>query len=351
MKRSLVFLALAGALASCAQVLTAGAAVVNGVRISQAQVDNEVKAQLSGSSASPQGAENKLQISRQVIARLIIQQLQLSEAARRGITADEKQVEQDYQRVRQNPQIAGEEDFRSKLAEFGFTPETFRQRIREGIVIEKLLASIAGPVSESQIREVYNQERDQFRQIKLRRIQLLIDAKHPDVAQHELALDLVRRLKSGANFAALARTYSNDAETKASGGGTNQFIQLSNISDPSLSEALWGARPGVALAPRKLGDAWWIFLVDAKRVQPFTEVRAQLTTQLQQQADQGAQRSFIQTSVIKADIIVNPRYGDWDPTSISIVPHKAVVPPDNATDENAPIDTGGVSIPADLQGS
>jgi hypothetical protein len=55
-----LLVALALAASGCAQILTSGAAVVNGNRISQDQVDNEVKAQLSGSqSATPQTADSK----------------------------------------------------------------------------------------------------------------------------------------------------------------------------------------------------------------------------------------------------------------------------------------------------
>ena len=345
MKKALAFLVTAVALTSCAQVLTTGAAVVNGVRISQARLDNEVKGQLSSGSQTPQSQENKLQVSRQVLARLIINELQLGEAKRRGITADPATVQQQFQQVRSNPQITSDADFRKRLADFGLTPETFRERIRDGIILEELLKRIAGPIPETQIAAVYRQERAQFRQIKLKHIQLRIDAKHPDIAQHAKALDLVDKLKKGASFAVLARQNSDDADTKRTGGQFPGFIQIANITDPALSEALWAAKKGAVMAPRKSQNSWEIFVVLSKRVQPLSEVRAELESQLQQQADQGAQRDFVQTAVKKADIVVNPRYGDWDATSISVVPHQAVVPPDNATDENAPIDTGGLTIP------
>jgi len=324
---------LALATSGCAQILSSGAAVVNGDRISQSAVDDEVKAQLSGGQQqTPQTADSQVQIARQVLGRLIQQKLLLQEAARRSVVAAPAKVNEQYAQLR--GQFQDEAEFRKRLADFSLTPETLKERIRDSIVIDALGAKISGPVTDDQVRAVYKKEQAQFREVRFKHILFTVDAKHPDVTQHDAALAARAKILAGADFGALAKKFSGDAGSKDK-GGVYDYQPLSGL-DPTFADAAWAAKVGVITQPVRSQFGWHLIVTLGKRVQSFDQVKEKLRTQLATAATQGAQNDFLRAAIKRAQVIVNPRYGDWDAATASIVAHENFAPAENSVDENAP---------------
>jgi peptidyl-prolyl cis-trans isomerase SurA len=337
MKRWLIAATLVLSTAACAQVLASGAAVVNGVRISQSDVDDEVNAQQSG----PQTPDGKIQIARQVLGRLIQQQLLLQEAARRRIVANPAKVKEQFDQIA--GQFPTKKEFADRLKEFGLTEDSLRARIRDSLMISELSSRLTGTISNNQLLSIYRAEQSQYRQVRVKHILFAVDERHPDVAAHDAAIAAREKILAGASFATLAKK-SDDTSSRATGGALPGWTSLAQL-DPSFAEAAWTAKPGVVTRPVRSQFGWHLIVTTARRIQPFAEVKEQIRSQLEQQVTQTAQSNFLRAVVKRAEIIVNPRYGDWDPASASVVAHQSFVPPENSIDDNAPGGFSDQSIP------
>lgn len=333
-------LILVGGAGACANVLTAGAALVNGSRISQSELDRQVDAQLKNPQAQPPSGEaGRLDLARQVLLNMIQQELLRQESTRRGLSVAAAEVQKQFNEIRS--QFASDTEFASRIKDFGLTRVTLRARIADSLLVNKLRDQLAGDVTQAQIRQLYDQQLPQFRQIKVKHILFSIDATHPDAAARKAANAAFATLKSGANFTALAKTLSQDPGSKDKGGVLPGFIALSDL-DPSFGRAAFAAPIGVVTKPVRSSFGYHLIVTLAKRTKPLSEVAAQLRAQLQQTAGETALSTFVQTAVSKASIVVNPRYGDWDAATGTIVAHASFVPAVTAPDQNAP---GGFVVP------
>lgn len=309
---------------SCAGILSASAAVVNGVRISVEELDLQVDSTMKGGQFGPaQGAEGRLSVARQVLVGLIQQELITQEAARRGVVADKKSIDEEFAKIR--AEFASEAEFNKRIAEFGYTIDSLRKRIGQQIVFEKLKVVLAGEVTDAQVREVYQAEQNRYRQVKVRHILWTVSPERTDAKARAAATAALAQIKAGASFAALAKKVSEDPGSKAKGGLLQGFVALASL-DPTFGQAAWGAKIGTAVGPVRSQFGYHLIVTEARRTQPFSEVAEEIRAQMQGQAGDSAFSEFLKTEVKSAKVVVNPRYGDWDAENSTVVPHSGFVP-------------------------
>ncbi|QCR33664.1 peptidylprolyl isomerase [Lysinibacillus sp. SGAir0095] len=128
------------------------------------------------------------------------------------------------------------ESFEAILAQNGLTEDAFRENVRFQLLQEKATKDVE--VTDEEIEEYYNQAKYE------------LNARHILVADEETAFTVVEKLKSGGDFAALAKEYSSDSS--ASNGGelgwftvgtmvpefndTAYALELNQVSEPVKSE-------------------------------------------------------------------------------------------------------------------
>lgn len=195
----------------------------------------------------PQGEVAALQ--REVGDRLIHRVLLLAEARRRGLKPDPEKVRKTV--AEYDARYGDSEQWRRNRAE---ALPRLVQQLEQQDVLERLEGAIrSGPAATAeQARAYYDGHRDLFTEpekVKLSAILLKVD---PASAQavwdqaHEQALQLVRRLKAGADFAALARQYS--AENSARNGGDLGYLHRGMLQKP-LQEVVDRLEPGAISEP------------------------------------------------------------------------------------------------------
>ncbi|HKV97971.1 MAG TPA: SurA N-terminal domain-containing protein [Gammaproteobacteria bacterium] len=143
--------------------------------------------------------------------------------------------------------------------------------------------------TDEQLQALYQQQLASFGQGAAREAQHILiavggkDAK-TDAAANAKAQDILKQLKAGADFATLARQYSDDAGSAANGGNLGWITRGS--TDKSFEDALFGiAKVGGLVGPVKLADGYDIIKLDGIRApstKSFAEVRSQLLAQYQQ---------------------------------------------------------------------
>ena len=107
-----------------------------------------------------------------------------------------------------------EKKYQTQIKKQGLTESQVREDVRASVLQNKLYKEVTdGRHGLGQgITDYYNKNKEQYVQPESR------DVRHILVKKKALADDLYQQLKSGANFAALAKKYSQDPGSKASGG-------------------------------------------------------------------------------------------------------------------------------------
>jgi peptidyl-prolyl cis-trans isomerase D len=155
------------------------------------------------------------------------------------------------------------------------------------------------PVSEQDLQAYYDQNRDQFRspeQVKVSHILIKtplpgpdgkVDQKGVDAARQK-AEDILKQIKGGANFADVAKKYSEDTDT-AKNGGSLGWIERGRFPSPEVDKAAFSLPKGGTSGVINAGYGFDILHIDDKQdahVKTLAEVKDQITPIIQQQKAQ-----------------------------------------------------------------
>ena len=106
---------------------------------------------------------------------------------------------------------------------------------------------------------------------------------------------LVKQLKSGADFAALAKSESDEKGSAAKGGDMGTIRRGDQIPE-DIKKAIFAMKAGEVTDPMKQGAGFFIIRVDETGVQKLSEVREQLLAAMKQERFQewmtGVQKQF-----------------------------------------------------------
>lgn len=319
-KPLLVLISLALGLTGCARTLTAGPALVNGVSITQADLD----AAASGAAQTP-GEVPTVDVQRQALVELIQQELLRQVAQKRKIVVAESDVTEQIEAIKQ--QSGDPATFAARLAQAGLTEKTLADRVRLNLLLTRLGESVSERVSAAELREVYDASKSQFTQVKARVIVFGVDqGSDPEAVRKEAAATLAR-IRAGASFAAEARKRSDDPGTAVNGGSLGDWHSIADDEAP-IADAFATSKLGRAVGPIVGQGAYHLVQVSARRVQPFAEVKDRLRQDIEGRTGQLALQGLLTDATKVAQVLVNPKYGDWDAESSTIVPHQPFTPAD-----------------------
>lgn len=185
------------------------------------------------------------------------------------------------------------------LKEEGITYETYRQRVRDEIIVDAMRRKNLSQdilISPQKIRDYYENNKTNYavgEQVKLRMIVL---NKTPATAAgtKELAQEILRKLDEGASFREMAKIYSDGAPRTVEGdwGWAERSVLRKELADVAFSLDK-GHRSGVIDLP----DSCWIMLVEdrrAARVKPLSEVRDEIERILRQTEGERLRKKWIE---------------------------------------------------------
>lgn len=179
-----------------------------------------------------------------------------------------------------------------------------RYKVPERVWIEYVelnAADMSVPAAdEAALRQRYEQEKARFvaEEQRLASHILVRVPSDADEAQRKAAEEKIRRIAAeakapGADFAALARRYSDDA-SKAQGGDLGWLGRGATV--PEFEKALFALEPGEVSDPVKTEYGWHVIQlreVKAGQMRPFEDVREQLASE---QAQSERERVFGEVS-------------------------------------------------------
>ena len=330
---------------ACAQTFGNTAAIVNGHRITQKQLDQELPIVRAGAAGQGQQLSDE-ETTRQALIAAIENELFRQVAQQKHIVPTAAQI--DLRLAELKRQFPDEATFQQQVKAAGYTTATLRSDfLFNNLITRSLQSQLAPPVTAEQVQAVYNAEKSQFRQIKVKHILFAVSATKTAAEALKQANDALTQLKNGADFAALAKKLSDDPGTKATGGTIAQWLNVSDQNlDQAFANAAWNAQVGKLTGPVHSAFGYHIIVTLQKRYQPLAEVSAQIKSNLEQQVGTRAMTDFVTTLVHKAKITINPRFGDWDPATQSIVAHQFFRPAPGESPSASPAPVLSIPAPA-----
>ncbi len=203
--------------------------------------------------------EEVLSFKLSVLDQLINNQILVAHALESGITVSEAELDT---KIAQLESPYTQEEFEQKLHSNGMDLASLRREIKTELLITKLIARDVDShvtVSDAEMEAYYKQNKASFSvpetEYQLAQIEVTPgpdsetrnlkndDAKNPVMAQRKIQA-LYAELQRGADFADLARNYSEDPRT-APNGGDMGYVPLSALnSSPDLKREVLSLKPG-----------------------------------------------------------------------------------------------------------
>lgn len=305
------------------------AAVINGVEISEGRIADDFAVaiqdpQLAELFEGPDADANRIEAYRQLLSQLIQRQMLLQEAQRRGITVPDEEVQTQLDATVQGQ--GGADAFADILNEAGVSLDYVETRIIEETITEQVVGAIAGEVelTESEIREAYEANKETYtEQLHLAHILVCGDfdpsAGRCNATESDLqtAQDVAERAREGEDFADLARQFTVDPSGVDNGGdlgwsGRGQFV-------PDFEEAAFALESEGDISDPVETEFGHHVIKLLEKGRPEEEALAEVEQNLLGPAREQAIQAWLRQALQDAEIRINPRYGRFDPSTLSVV--------------------------------
>ena len=215
----LTLVALAGCGGGSDKVPADAVAVVDGTEIKRSDYDQIVsqakKSYKNQKREFPKAGSQEFQTLKNQVVQFLVQREQFEQKADAlDVEVTEKQIDARLAQIQKQYFGGDKKKFDKQLKDQGLTESQVRKDIRAQIVSEKIFAEVTGnvKVTDKQVEDYYAKNKSQYSQPESREV------RHILVKTRAKADDIYSQLKAGADFAALAKKFSEDTGSKANGG-------------------------------------------------------------------------------------------------------------------------------------
>ena len=298
--------------ASAARTVERVVAVVNDDIVLETELDQATAAMYRGPDPdSPDGKKQWDETRHKALDQLVDGRLVEQEAAELKLSVTPDEVDRAIQQVKEQNHL-DDATFRQALGQQGFTMEAYRKTLKKQILQLKVINTAVRSrvtVSDDEVKTYYKQNEklvEGDRQSHLRQILVAIPdhASDADIdTKRRVAAKVVELARGGTSFVELAKQFSDDDGTKASGGDLG-WVGKGVLVD-ALDEAMAQMEPGDVRGPIRTGRGWVVLqLVEKKAgdVKPYDEIKEELRKQLYDQQVEKAQQSWLRELRKKAHL-------------------------------------------------
>src|SRR4051812_21943105 len=226
----------------------------------------------------------------QTLQFLISSQWLTQEAAKRKITATDKEVKTTFDQQKKQS-FPKEADYQKFLQTSGQSETDLLYRVKLSVLTNKLQQSIVkdkATVTDQQISDYYNKNKQRFAQPETRDLEVVLASKK---AKADAALKAV---KSGDKWADVAKKYSSDDASKSQGGKLPGVTK--GQQEKTFDAAIFNAKKGVVTGPIKTQFGYYVFRVNKitpAKQQSLGQVKTTIKNLLQSQGQQKALNDFV----------------------------------------------------------
>ena len=253
----------------------------------------------------------------QIVPQIVEFEIAKAYAREHGITVSEsdvnKQIEtikgQVYQQAKsQGMNVSREEAFNQALHQAGLTMDQLRAQVRDQLPVQKVQQQVTGntQASQEEVQKYYEQNKaSQFTTPEQRCVRHILFTKD----QKAKAEEVKKQLQNGADFAQLAKQYSQDPGSAEKGGSLGCLGKGDTV--PSFDQAIFSAKKGEIVGPIETQFGYHIIQVtdiQQQSTQPLSEVEGQIREQLTSDMQAQEFNSWIQKQKEQRDVRYLPGY-------------------------------------------
>src|SRR5215207_4976528 len=290
-------LAVAGCGGGSDEVPSDAVAVVDGEKILRTEYDTLLEQAKKGyknrKQEFPAAGSQEFQTLKNQAVQFLVQRVQFRQKAEDlDIEVTDKDVDARLAQIQKQYFGGDKKKYEKQLKEQGLTEQQVKTDIRGQIISEKLFKEVTKDVkvSDEQIEKYYEEKRaTQYSQPESR------DVRHILVKTKAKADDISAQLKNGGDFAALAKKFSEDAGSKATGG---KLTISKGQTVAEFDKRAFSLKKSQISEPVKTQFGYHIIqaLSDVKpaKVTPLKEVKASISQELKQTKKNEAMTAWIE---------------------------------------------------------
>jgi peptidyl-prolyl cis-trans isomerase C len=254
--------------------------------------------------------EKRDEVLRGVLDQLVAYHLLAQESRARKLGVTDADVQERMTRLRQ--QFPTEDAFKQGVAAQAMTVEQLQRQTRMGLEIAKVVDAEVNSkiaVQDAEVDAFYKQNPDQFKEGESVHASHILIGVPSDAqpAQKEqartAAVALLAKIRAGADFTAIAREQSSDANSAPNGGDLGFFSK--GRMTPVLEAAAFKLKPGGVSGVVESPFGFHIIKVIARRpprTVPFAEASPQIKQYLAQGQRESKLAQFVEQTKAKSKV-------------------------------------------------
>ena len=240
----------------------------------------------------PKPGSREYESLKQQALQFLVQRAQFEqEADSLDVSVSDEDVDKRLEELKRQYFAGNDKRYRAQLRRQGLSEEQVRSDVESQLLSERIYEKVTGEVKveAGDVERYYREHRRQYEQPESR------DVRHILVKDKKTADRLYRRLERGANFAALARKFSQDPGSRSQGGKLT-IARGQTVAVFDQTAFLLGK--GTISRPLKTQYGYHIVQplseIKPKKVTPLKQVRTQIRQQLLQQKKQQAMNKWVE---------------------------------------------------------
>ena len=228
-----------------------------------------------------------------LFTQLVDEMILLERATQQEITVEDEAVDRAIDALREENELASEEEFQAALDAAGLNLEGLRERYRQNMLIQRAISSEVTPteITEEELRRRYQRELDSFavpEKVILEQVYFAAGGDESAQDARRRAQALLERVREGSDLAAEATLAGVELQQLGA-------IPVEDLR-PNLVEALEEVPEGGLSDLMESGDGWMVVRL-VERVpathRPFEEVRETLRRQRSAEIYQDQTRGLV----------------------------------------------------------
>jgi peptidyl-prolyl cis-trans isomerase C len=257
----------------------------------------------------------------QIMPQLVGIEIAKAYAEEHNMTASDKEVDQEISKIKQQvgeqarssgQDLSDQKAYEQALEQNNITEEELREDIRENLPVQKVQEKVTGDAepSDEEIQKFYEKNKEaQFTTPEQRCARHILFNKD----QEQKAEDVKKELEGGADFAELAKEYSQDPGSAEKGGDLGCLGKGETV--PEFEEATFGAEQGEIVGPVQTQFGYHIIEVTdvkPKQTRPLSEVESQIRSELSTAEQSEAFSKWLDEQIKQRDVDYLKGYGPTD---------------------------------------
>jgi parvulin-like peptidyl-prolyl isomerase len=232
------------------------------------------------------GSKKAEELHKATVGELIQKAWIKGESEELGFEVTPKEIEKELTKVKKESFESSEKKFEEFKKEQNFTEEEVEEILELNILQTKIQEKIpkeAPPVSESRVKEKYEEEKaTAYTKKPTRDVRVIVNENKKEVEEAQKALEADN---SAASWKKVTKEFSPTTE---SNGGLQKEIAEEFLTEP-LKKDIFSAATGELVGPVKQEKNYLLLEVvklHPEKVQPFAEVKSTISTSLTQEEEQ-----------------------------------------------------------------